>query len=51
MEERNWIQWKIYFWRCELIYFLGGTPDEHKNTLHYRNIKSVVGDLKRKIHE
>ncbi len=46
----EWLKWKIYYWKCELIYFFGGTPREHVNTLHYRNIESVVKDLREKIN-
>lgn len=45
----NWIKWKTHWLKCELIYLLGGIPKEHIDTLHYRNIESVVADIKSKI--
>lgn len=45
----KWIKDKLFYWRCELIYFLGGTPNEHIGTLHYRNIESVVANLTKQI--
>jgi len=41
----HWFFWKKDYYRCELIYWLGGTPDSHKNTLNYKNIESVVANL------
>jgi hypothetical protein len=52
---RHWINWKLHYWRCELIYTLGGVPKEHipgpngAGVVHYRNIESVVANIKAKI--
>lgn len=35
-------RWWIYHPRYELIYLLGGVPKEHLNTLHYRNVESII---------
>ncbi len=48
MKER--IKWWIYHPINELIYLLGGIPEEHINTLHYRNVLSVVDGLKKYIN-
>jgi len=46
----TYLKWKLLVWpRLELIYLLGGTPNEHINTVHYRNMKSIVSKLKKKI--
>lgn len=45
------IKWWTYHTRFELIYLLGGIPKEHINTLHYRNVESVVESIKSKIKE
>ena len=34
-----------------LIYLLGGTPNDHQNVLHYRNITNVISNIKRQIEE
>lgn len=48
---RTWehIKWWLYSPRFELIYLLGGTPDQHQNVLHYRNIERVVANLQKLI--
>ncbi len=44
------VRWWIYHPRFELIYLLGGIPREHNGgVLHYRNIESVVWNLKMNI--
>lgn len=40
------MKWWIYHPRFELIYLLGGTPNEHNGILHYRNIESVMWNIK-----
>ncbi len=48
---REWFAWKLYYWRCELIYALGGTPNAHQNTIHYRNIETVVKNIREQIEK
>ena len=43
------IKWWLYHPRFELIYLLGGIPEEHQNTLHYRNINSIFVNFREKI--
>lgn len=47
MKER--LKWIIFHPIHEIVYLLGGVPKEHIGTLHYRNIGSVVKDLRNKI--
>lgn len=47
MRER--LRWWLYHPRLELIYLLGGIPREHINTLHYRNVVSVVESIRAQI--
>lgn len=46
-----WLKWKLYYWRCEFIYLIGGIPREHINTVHYRNINSIMSDIQEKIKQ
>lgn len=32
--------------RFEIIYFLGGVPREHINTFNYKNIGSVISQIR-----
>ena len=45
------LRWIIYHPRFELIYFLGGIPKQHINTLHYRNVESVFTQIKGKLEK
>lgn len=45
------IKWWLYHPKLELIYFLGGIPEQHIDTLHYRNIRTIVANLKNTIEK
>ena len=49
MKFKERLKWWIYHPRYELIYLLGGIPNEHINTVHYRNIESIMGSIQDKI--
>jgi len=43
------VSWWLSFPRQELIYLLGGIPNEHNGgVLHYRNTMKVIQNLKEK---
>jgi len=49
MKER--LKWIIFHPIHEIIYLLGGTPNEHIGTLHYRNISLIASDLRKVMGE
>ena len=45
----TYLKSKLRYFRYELIYLLGGVPEEHINTLNYKNVEAVFKNLREKI--
>ena len=44
------LRWWLHYPRFELIYLLGGIPNQHNGSVvHYRNIRTIFEQINKKI--
>lgn len=48
---RERLGWWFHHPIFELIYLLDGTPNQHRNVIHYRNIAHIMDDLTKKMRK